>query len=143
MEIQEWIYQGKPLKEPPENTTGFVYIITNKIDGKIYIGKKALEFRRKKKLTKAEKKEPGNSRKRFKYVTGDSKWKDYWGSSVTLKEAIEEFGKENFTREILQFAISKKQLTFLEVKAQFDYKVLEIDSYNHSILGRFWRTDTK
>ena len=34
----QWIYQGKPVKELPHWVAGFVYEITNKQNGKKYIG---------------------------------------------------------------------------------------------------------
>ena len=34
-----WLYQGTPVIELPEETVGFVYLITNNLSGKKYIGK--------------------------------------------------------------------------------------------------------
>ena len=39
-----WIYQGNPVETLPEDCVGFVYIITNRISGRKYIGKKLAKF---------------------------------------------------------------------------------------------------
>ena len=109
-----------PIFQMPENAYGFVYIIRNKITGKYYIGKKALEFNRKKKLTKKELAEHvGPGRKpTSRTVTTESDWLDYWGSNKNLLGDLREFNKENFTRQILVYAFNKKQLTYYEVHYQ-------------------------
>lgn len=61
---------------------GYVYKITNKINNKYYIGKRAKS-------------------------SFDEK---YWGSGVNIKRAIERYGKENFYREILDTAESDEEL---------------------------------
>ena len=120
-----------------EDDYGFVYKITNIKTNKIYIGKKALYYIKKRKVGKKE-----NTRKKFKKVIIDSGWRNYWGSS---KELLEEYklNPNNFIKEILETAINKKQLTYLELKYQIKYEVLENDTYNKNILGRFYKKDTK
>ena len=55
-----WIYEGKELLEVPDGYMAFVYLITNKLTGKRYIGKKLFYFSKqktvkgKKKRTKVE-----------------------------------------------------------------------------------------
>ena len=141
-----WLYKKDIVKsrsEMPENAYGFVYIIRNKITGKYYIGKKALEFNRKKKLTKKELAEHvGPGRKpTSRTVTTESDWLDYWGSNKNLLGDLREFNKENFTREILVYAFNKKQLTYYEVHYQCIFEVLLVDSYNSNILGKFYPGD--
>jgi hypothetical protein len=63
---------------------GFIYITTNEVNGMRYIGKHT-DFS-----------------------------DDYLGSGVKLKEAIKEFGRENFYREDIAFAYDEEQLNFLE-----------------------------
>lgn len=55
---------------------GFIYITTNHINGKQYIGQR-----------KYDKKE---------------KWKNYLGSGIILTRAIEKYGKENFSKKSLK-----------------------------------------
>jgi hypothetical protein len=118
-----------------ENDYGFVYKITNTKARKIYIGKKALYHTRKKKTLKKDK-----TRKKFRYVIVDSGWENYWGSS---KELLEDYklNPEFFIKEILTTARDKKQLSYLELKYQIIYEVLEKDTYNKNILGRFFKKD--
>lgn len=146
----EWIYKNKKKFEVPKDAYGFIYKITyigdNKEDinkGKEYIGKKVLSFSRKKKLTKAEKKLPENKRKRFKIDTKESDWKEYWGSSILLLQDIEKHGKKNFKREILSFHKDKTNLTYYEVKEQVLRDVLIKDTWNISILGKFFKGKIK
>ena len=45
---------------------------------------------------------------------------------------------------ILEWAESKRQLTYLETKYQFIYEVLEIEEFlNYNILGKFYRGKLK
>lgn len=139
--LQMWKFNNKYLRKEdiPEDALGFIYKITRKSDGKIYIGKKVLSFSRKKRLTKKEKLEPENKRKTFKRVTSISDWESYWGSSKELKEDINLLGLNEFEREIILFCKDKRELTYQEVKHQFLFNVLEINSYNGNILSRFFR----
>ena len=41
-----WVYQEKEVIELPETCAGFVYEITNIINGRKYIGKKLAKFKR-------------------------------------------------------------------------------------------------
>ena len=66
---------------------GFIYITTNLIDGKRYIGQKKF----------------------------DSYWKSYLGSGKHLREAVKKYGKENFSRNIVAIAYSKEELDDAEI----------------------------
>ena len=112
-------------KTIPKNAFGFIYKITNKLNGKYYIGKKQYFFKRKE----------HNS---IVYVESD--WKNYWGSSKILLNDFKEFGKDNFSREILCVCYSKQELTYKEVFYLFKYDVLNDEkSYNDNILGKFYK----
>ena len=41
-----WTYKGKAVDTVSEDYVGFVYLITNKINGKKYIGKKLAKFKK-------------------------------------------------------------------------------------------------
>lgn len=133
-----------PLREDtiPIDAIGFVYLITSRDTGKIYVGKKAFTHTRKTRISAREKKATG-TRCTFKKTAADSKWRDYYGSCKELQEEIKIHGKDRFDRTILTFAYSKKQLSYLEVKYQMLLEVLEKDSYNGNVLGRFYRKDAK
>ena len=66
---------------------GFIYITTNLIDGKRYIGQKKF----------------------------DNYWKGYLGSGKHLREAIKKYGRENFSRNIVAIAYSKEELDDAEI----------------------------
>lgn len=125
-----------------EDNIGFVYIITNKEDDKFYIGKKVFNFSNRKVISKKEKAET-KTRKKYKTIIKESDWKDYYGSNIHLKRDVEINGAKNFTRIILKLCKTKKQLSYYEVKYQMIYEVLEKNSYNLNILGRFFRKDTE
>lgn len=131
-----WEYQGRELLEAPLDVFGFVYRITNLVDGRIYIGKKLFSFSVKKRLSKKARK---GTRKKSVRTTKDSGWISYYGSSLTLKEDIKTLGSDNFRREILHFGKSKTELSYLEVVEQINHKVLLTDSYNSWISCRIFK----
>jgi len=143
-----WFYNDKQFTSTndfPLNTYGFIYIIENLINGKFYIGKKVLFSKQNKKLGKKELAALPVSRGRkpsTKEVITESNWLDYYGSSKDLQNDIKKLGKENFKRKIVHFCYSKKHLTYMEVKTQFAYDVLEsTNCYNDSIGGRYYKKD--
>ena len=133
------------LDQFPEGSIGFVYKITDTKTGKFYVGKKSLENKTKKSLTKKEQAEwdkPGRIPKK-KLVVKESNWMDYWGSCKPLVEDLKTVGKQRFKREILRVCFSKKGLSYWETYYQFECKVLHVDSYNENILGKYFRKDVQ
>jgi hypothetical protein len=122
-----WTYQGQVINELPEDCVGFVYIISNTVSGRKYIGKKLAKFS--KTTYKTVKLKNGTKKKKKIRSKIDSDWQEYYGSSPNLTKDIETLGKENFTREILHFCTSKAQTSYIEAKEQFERKVLESDEY--------------
>jgi len=143
-----WLYKEKVIEDIedfPQNTFGFIYIVTHKPSDKSYIGKKVLYHNVKKKLTKkelAEQTGPGR-KSATKVVAKESDWKTYYGSAKPILELIKGGKQEEFTREILKFVPNKKLLTYYECKYLFEYNVLENpDGYfNDNILGKFYSKD--
>lgn len=111
----------------PENPYGFIYLITNLVNTKKYIGKKQILTKRKKPPLK------GKKRKRTSIIETD--WKEYTSSSNELNEDILKFGKENFKFEILKFCNSKSELAYYEAKEQFDREVLLKEDYYNGIIN--------
>ena len=130
-----WTYQDTQIEELPEDCVGFVYLITNTISGKKYIGKKLAKFS--KTTYKVVKLKNGSKKKKKIRSKIDSDWRDYYGSSPNLTKDIEQLGKENFKREILYYCTSKAQCSYIEAREQFHHKVLESDDwYNGHIQVR-------
>lgn len=130
-----WIHKNKPIdsiEDMPKDAIGFVYEITNKEDGTKYIGKKI--------LTSHRTLPPLKGKKRKRKVIKESNWKTYYGSNDVIKDLVKSGKSDIFDREILEYAYSKVQLTYLETKYQFLREVLERDEYlNINILGKFFK----
>jgi group I intron endonuclease len=92
------------IKEP----YGFIYITTNMINGKRYIGQR-------------------------KFNKG---WNSYLGSGTCLKHAIKVYGRKNFHRDIISIAYSKEELDNLEIEWISNYNAsYNRDYYNITIGG--------
>lgn len=120
-----------------DNQEGFIYLITNKLTGKLYIGRKYFWKRLRKKV-------PGKvRRKRVKEASG---WESYWGSCEPLHEDYFEYGILNFKREILSIHTCRADVCYEEVAAQFKYDVLRAKDdngeylyYNGNIGNKYFR----
>ena len=122
-----WTYQGKIVEELPKDCEAFVYLITNLLNHKKYVGKKLAKFKTTKKPLKGKK----NKRR----GTKESDWKTYWGSSAQLIDDVEKLGEHRFTREILHYCPSRGVASYIEAQEQFDRKVLETDDYYNGIIN--------
>lgn len=125
-----WYYQGKayePNEDELKKWVGFVYVITDKSNSKMYVGKK--QFWSKKTLPPLK----GKTRKRRSIVESD--WMKYYGSSELVKQRLIEHGEVGFRRDILHFGESKGELGYLEAKEQFDRNVLLDDNYYNGIIN--------
>jgi hypothetical protein len=123
----QWIYKDQPVLELPTDCAGFVYLITNTVSGRMYVGKKLSKF----KTTRYKMHTQKNGKKVRKKIRGavDSGWQDYYGSSDQLNKDIESLGRDRFQREILYYCRSKAELNYVEAREQFSRKVLESDLY--------------
>lgn len=125
-----WVYNKEPFNDPADYV-GFVYLITNKVTNRKYIGKKLFWSTKRKQVNKV--------RKRIKV---ESDWKDYWSSSEELKKDVAALGEENFDREIIHLCKSKGVANYLEAQEQFKEAVLENNEewYNDWIMVRVNRS---
>ena len=128
-----WIYDKKPFEEVPEGVIAFVYLITNTVNKKKYIGKKLFKF------TRSTKKKGKRVKKQI-----DSDWKDYYGSNKELNEHVDLYGKDKFKREILYLCKTKGEASYLEAKEQFAKDALiSEDYYNTWIMVRVRKSHIK
>ena len=123
----QWIYKNQPVEQLPEQCVGFVYIITNTVSGRMYVGKKLARF----KTTRYKMHTQKNGKKIRKKIRGAvaSDWQEYYGSSDQLNRDVESLGRDRFQREILYYCRSKAECNYIEAREQFTRKVLESDQY--------------
>lgn len=97
-----------------QNVYGVIYKITNTINNKSYIGR----------------------RKCIKNKLGFLH--RYWGSGSYIKNAIKKYGKENFIKEYLDFAMSDEELDKLEILYIEKFGTYK-NGYNQTIGGEHFR----
>ena len=115
-----WLYEDKEFTDV-EDYYGFIYLIENLINGKKYIGRKY--------LTKAGYKTVKGKRKKIRL---ESDWRDYYGSSTSLKEDVDHYGKDSFRRTILRLCKSRGECNYFETKYIFDTDaILDHQYYNN------------
>ena len=137
-----WIYENTEVAELPENVFGFIYKLTME-SGKHYIGMKqcfnmstlpALKNGTIREGAKRVGKNKNGKRVYFDVIYKESKWREYESSSKEV---------ENETivkKEILEYAPTKRSLSYLEVKQLFMNNVLEDENYlNMNISGRWFK----
>ena len=130
-----WQYQNQPVDVLPEDCVGFVYLITNNLSGRMYIGKKLAKFSKTRYQT--IKLKNGNKKRKKIRSKIDSDWREYWGSSPELAADITQLGSHNFSRQILYYCRSKAECSYVEAREQFSRRVLEsTDYYNGHIQVR-------
>ena len=91
---------------------GFVYVTTNLINGKRYIGQKKI------------------SNRRYDY------YDKYLGSGKILINAIKLYGAENFEKTIISFAYSQDELDQLETELILFFDAANSDDYYNISLGQ-------
>lgn len=97
-----------PTDEQLRKLKGIIYLITNKINGKQYVGK-------------AEQ----------KFINRYSRCEWWKKTNKYLTESVKKYGKENFNLSILEHGIKdKKELKQLEIKYIKDLNVLYPNGYN-------------
>jgi len=96
-----------------ENPFGIIYLTTNLVNNKRYIGQTSKE----------------------KYFLNE---KDYLGSGKIIKKAIKKYGINSFQRETLDIALSQDELNDLEIYYIAKYNAVESDDfYNIQHGGHF------
>ncbi|MCK9369287.1 hypothetical protein M0R04_05050 [Candidatus Dojkabacteria bacterium] len=114
-----WQYQGEIFTENLiGKSIGFIYEITNKTNGRKYLGRKL--------FTKAKTKI--NNGKKIKSRV-ESTWMTYYGSNIELNEDVKRLGRDSFDRVILHLCDNKSDLNYLETFHIFNSGSLLSDDY--------------
>ena len=120
-----WLFENKEFtSEQIQNYVAFVYLITNTVNGRKYIGKKLFTKSKSYVIKKKKKK---------KRVESD--WKNYYGSSAELQNDIDLYGKDSFDRKILRLCSSKSEANYFELREQMMNDVLLRSDYYNSFAG--------
>jgi hypothetical protein len=128
-----WFYNEQVVDALPDDCVGFVYLITNLTNNRMYVGKKLSKFS---KTTYKVVKLKNGTKKRKKIKSKiESDWQTYYGSSVELLADVAQLGPDKFKREILHYCNSKAVCSYIEAKEQFDRKVLESTDYYNGIIS--------
>lgn len=133
-----WYYNDNIFNENEiDGYFGFVYLITNLVDGKRYIGKKL--------FTKAKRQ---TIKKKVKKSRVESDWRNYYGSNKKLQEDVKLLGESNFKRTILRLCKTRGDCSYWELHYQIVFGALaETGWYNDQIYVRIHRShlsiDTK
>jgi len=128
------------IEEIPKDSIGFIYLIVT-YTGRKYIGKKNFYTKRKRKFGKKESALITDKRKKlWEHVIKESDWKTYVGSNKELQKDIAKGIK--YDKYIIDYAKSKKQLSYKEEKQLYVNEVLENSEwYNDNISGRYFTRD--
>jgi hypothetical protein len=114
-----WTYNNEPVTdEVIGDAYGFVYVITNELSGRRYVGRKY--------FTKAGYKTVKGKRKKLRVSSG---WEDYYGSNKTLLEDVKNLGAENFTRRMVKLCRNRSECSYWETALIFQYEALLSDRW--------------
>ena len=143
-----WLYKDKQINEltdmPEPTPFGFIYEVTHIPTGRKYLGRKQLISVTKKALGKKELALITDKRaSKKKTIIKETDWKTYYGSHPEIKQQIKDKKHSEFTREIVMFVSTKKQLTYYENKFLFINEVVEphTNYINDNIEGRYFKKD--
>ena len=125
MDLGHW--QTKLLIDETQLPYGFIYIITNTVTNKKYIGKKQIKS--------VKKLQPLKGKKNKRHFDIETDWKTYTSSSSDLNADIAKYGKEKFVFEIVHLCESKFELAYYEAKLQFEHEVLFKNEYYNGIIN--------
>ena len=86
---------------------GFIYITTNLVNGKRYLGQRT-------------------------FTQG---WQNYLGSGTAFKRALKKYGEENFHKDIIYICYSQEELNQVEYELSVFLDVVESDNFYNLVYG--------
>lgn len=89
------------------NPYGFIYITTNLVNGKRYLGQSVF----------------------------NKNWQKYLGSGIAFKNALKSYGRENFRKNIIYICYSADELNQVEYDLSIFFDVVESDDWYNLVLG--------
>jgi hypothetical protein len=117
-----WLYNNIEFTEDMVGDWfGYIYEITNLIDGRKYVGKKL--------FTRAGTKQIKGKKKKVRLSSG---WANYWSSSRELQEDVKKLGEKNFSRKILYLCKTRSECSYRETKEIFIRDALLTTEYYNS-----------
>ena len=119
----DWTYLGAAFTDAAQYV-GFVYVITNTVMNRHYIGKKL--------FTRARTIQSKGRRRRTRT---ESDWPNYWGSNQHVHADQLKLGSDSFRRRIIYLCTSKGTLSYLEAETQIELNVLGTDRYYNGIIN--------
>ncbi len=121
-----WLWNGQVIDSIPDQYEAFVYLFTNKVTGRQYIGFKTAVSMKTKTV---------NGKKKRTKVESD--WKTYYSSSQDVLHDVAIYGKGNFVREIIMMTSTKSVGKYYEAWYQFNRNVLtsDHDRYYNGIIN--------
>jgi len=123
--MNAWRFNDVPflLESYSTDYIGFVYIITNSINNKYYIGQK--------RFYKTIIRPPLKGKKRKRKEVVQSNWKIYCGSSNSLNEDIENGDINDYNRNILFLCETKSSMNYVELLYQINSgSLFDTNCYN-------------
>jgi len=117
-----WLYNNNEFNESMiGDNFGFIYEITNLLNGRKYVGKKF--------FTRAGTKQIKGKKKKVRLSSG---WENYWSSSKELQEDVKTLGEDNFERRILYLCKTRSECSYRETKEIFIRDALLTTEYYNS-----------
>ena len=122
-----WQFMDKLFDTAPQDYQGFVYEIHDTKNNRYYIGKKN--------FWRIEKLKPLKGKTNRRHRRKESDWHSYYGSNLELQKQVQLLGESYFKRKILILCANKNQMSYFEMKKQFEYDVLLDNRYYNSYIG--------
>ena len=117
-----WLYNNNEFTEEMiGDNFGFIYEITNLLNGRKYVGKKF--------FTRAGTKQIKGKKKKVRLSSG---WENYWSSSKELQEDVKTLGEANFVRRIIHLCKTRSECSYRETKEIFIRDALLTTEYYNS-----------